>query len=140
MKFASMNRPEQQIGMEMAPMIDVVLLLIIFFMATAQFVERSLAELDLPEERGEQREDAGDRGLVINVLDDGGLMVSGQAVDLDELRGIVGTQVQQEAEPQLVQVTVRADRNAPSGQVNRIIELLQEQGVGTARFATEVPE
>ena len=45
----------RHLAVEITPMIDVVFLLIIFFMVTARFARDTRAELNLPQEKGEQR-------------------------------------------------------------------------------------
>ncbi|NCO69562.1 MAG: biopolymer transporter ExbD, partial [Acidobacteria bacterium] len=50
MRFTASQRAHLP-DLDLTAMIDVIFLLIIFFMTTAQFVERARAELDLPKER-----------------------------------------------------------------------------------------
>ncbi|MEC9372838.1 MAG: biopolymer transporter ExbD, partial [Planctomycetota bacterium] len=52
MSFAPDHRGERIPDIDITAMIDVVFLLIIFFMTTAQFVKMTRAEVDLPRETG----------------------------------------------------------------------------------------
>ena len=63
----------------MTPMIDIVFLLIIFFMVASQFAQQSRLNLNLPEEKGEQDINPQTTGLVINIRDDGAIIL-----DIDE--------------------------------------------------------
>jgi biopolymer transport protein ExbD len=140
-KFTSARRRDRGIAVDITPMIDVVFLLIIFFMTTAQFAQLTRAEVDLPQERGEQRAEAEQAGIVVNITRDGQLIVSGRTVGLSELRSIVRSEIEREPDrpAQQLKLLIRADRNAPAARLNRVVEILRPLGVGAARLATEVP-
>jgi biopolymer transport protein ExbD len=120
-------------------MIDVVFLLIIFFMTTARFAEETRAELDLPQERGEQIDVAEEAGIVVNVTADGTIMLGQDPVSIDELIGVVEAEVERLGNAQALKLMIRADRAADSAHLNRLVTRLQRVGVGAARLATEVP-
>jgi biopolymer transport protein ExbD len=142
MRFGRRIRPDRVRGLEITPMIDVVFLLIIFFMTTARFAQDTRAELDLPEERGEQREGSDEAGVIINVTADGTIVVGKREVTLSGLEQIVQEEIQraQGRDARKVKLTLRADRNLDSTRLNQIVSLLRNQGVGSARLATEIPQ
>ncbi len=76
---------------EMTPMIDIVFLLIIFFMVAAQFAQQARVHLDLPKEQGEQLKNKPKNMLVINILADGSLLVNSDEgiVSIEEIDFIV---------------------------------------------------
>jgi biopolymer transport protein ExbD len=127
--------------MDLTPMVDVVFLLIIFFMTTAQFVKVTRAEVDLPREKGEQRREAEEAGLVINLMADGRIIVAEQELGPGELEALVSRELarQPESDAASFRLLLRADRNADSTHLNRLVSRLQAQGIGAARIATEVP-
>jgi len=126
---------------ELTPMIDVVFLLIIFFMVTAQFARTTRARLDLPLERGEQLEQPDEAGLIINIRRDGTIVVADRERTLDDLASLVGERVRNQAngDPQRAKLMIRADRNAPAQALNAVVTRLESLGVGGARLATQVP-
>lgn len=141
MRLIRHHHPERVSPIELTPMIDVIFLLIIFFMATAQFAQLTRAELDLPQEIGEQDATADESGLIINIARDGEIIVNDQTLTLDELdrrvsRYISDTRSRDQREMQLI---LRADREADSARFNQVIRLLQDRGIPAARVATEVP-
>ena len=85
MKFSS--RQPEPASMQVAPMIDIVFLLLIFFIVTWQYT-RSETELSVSvptAEEGAQKNRV--RGeIIINVLSDGSLKVEGSVVNLAQLR------------------------------------------------------
>lgn len=141
MKFGGTRNRDKMLLVDITPMIDVVFLLIIFFMVAAQFARTTRAELDLPQEPGEQEQQAEEAGLVINVLADGSLIVNEQAVDLEGLVEIVNEEVQtvHQGDAKKVKLLIRSDRNNDTSRLNQILNRLEMLGVGAARLATEVP-
>jgi biopolymer transport protein ExbD len=126
---------------EITPMIDVVFLLIIFFMTTAQFARITRAEIDLPLERGEQLHTPEEEGIVINVTAGGTLIVSGDTVSLDELEQLVRDEIDRSRgrSAERVKVMIRADRRGDTRPLNGVVKRLQQMGVGGAQIGTEVP-
>ncbi len=122
-------------------MIDVVFLLIIFFMTTAQVAQLTRTEIDLPLERGEQRGTPDEAGLVINITGEGEIIVASRTIDLVELEEIVRGELSKDPQnpAHQLKLLLRADRNAAAVHLNRVVALLESMGVGTARLATEVP-
>jgi biopolymer transport protein ExbD len=119
-------------------MVDVVFLLIIFFMTTAQFSRLTRAEVDLPQERGEQQRRAEEAGLVVNVTRSGELIVSNRTVALGELQQLVQDELRSDSDEQ-PRLLIRADRQADVRHLNEVVELMTSLGFGEARLATEVP-
>jgi biopolymer transport protein ExbD len=140
-KFGWARQRRRRVTVDITPMIDVVFRLIISFMTTAQYALLTKAELDLPQEKGEQREEAEEAGLVINITREGQLIVSGRNVDLRELEEIVWMEIERDPErsAQQLKLLIRADRDASAARLNRVVEVLRPLGVGAARLATEVP-
>ncbi|MHC4220248.1 MAG: ExbD/TolR family protein [Planctomycetota bacterium] len=141
MRIGRARQRHRSIVVDITPMIDVVFLLIIFFMTTAQFALLTKTDMDLPQERGEQTKEADEAGLVVNITREGELVVSGRTVDLDELEEIVWLELERAPDrpAQQLKLLIRADRSASAARLNSVVELLSALGVGAARLATEVP-
>ena len=140
MRLGGSKRRSHQLIVELTPMIDVVFLLIIFFLTTAQFAQMTRAEVDLPLETGEQQDTPEEAGLVINIDRRGRIIIADQEVPFEGLEAIVRDETAvQSASTDSVKLLIRADRNANSDQLNDVIERLQDIGVDLARLATEVP-
>jgi biopolymer transport protein ExbD len=121
----------------MTPMIDIVFLLLIFFLTTAQLARNSRADIDLPEERGEQREQIERAGLIVNILADGSIVEGDRTISLQELEVFALSQVvAHETSGQPIRPLVRADRNAPAERLNQVFETLRRAGMRSVRLAT----
>ena len=141
MNFGRSKHPTRVPSVELTPMIDVVFLLIIFFMATAQFARLTRADVDLPIEKGEQQPIPEEAGLVINITRLGEIIIANETVSLDDLAEIVDDEIRQlpDRDPRRVKLLIRVDRLAAAGRLNEVVTRLQQRGVGVARIATEVP-
>lgn len=120
---------------DLTPMIDVILLLIIFFMLSSQFANSELRPVDLPEERGARppSESAAAR-LVVDMDRTGALSVLGEPVEAQALAERVAA-VQRESGSRHSGVVVRADRAAPAAALNRLAERLAEARVANWSIA-----
>lgn len=132
---------ERQLNLDMTPMIDIVFQLLIFFLVTAQAARITRADVDLPREKGEQNQVAEEAGLVINILQDGKIIVSDREVSVEDLDAMVKAAVKQFGGSGATgaKVTVRADRRTPSESLNIVVQRLHDIGVGAAKIATSPP-
>ena len=144
MKFHA--RPRQHIvQLELTAMIDVIFLLIIFFMTTAQFVQRARAELELPEEKGEVEATVEVPPLVINVLaEDGAPFIIGEArMDMIRVLDLIDREIArlivEGKSAGDLELTIRADRRGRSRIINELGRGLRERGVTRWRLAVQRP-
>ena len=141
MRFDRSQKRERTLAVDFTSMVDVVFLLIIFFMTTAQFARITRAELDLPKEAGEQPEQPDEAGLVINITQTGEIIVGDETFELEALRGFVEREIQAtyEGRPSDVKLMIRADRRCDTARLNAVVSMLRELNVAVTRVATEVP-
>ena len=127
---------QEETKLQMAPMIDMVFLLIIFFMTASHLSSQKNLDLDIPDARsGTVPKERPDRWTV-NILRDGSVFSGQQPVSLDELRARVAARVQ--AEPG-VKVYLRADKLTPHRQVRLVMNAMAEAGVGDFIFGVFSP-
>jgi len=116
-------REEPLFTIELTPMIDVVFLLIIFFLVATTFqrLEREIAVSVPVSETGRDGEE-GIEPVVINVLPDGDgyrIVVGGNAVDLEQLRTLLARRV---ATDPGTKALVRADGSLRHQQVVEVAD------------------
>ena len=127
---------QEETKLQMAPMIDMVFLLIIFFMTASHLSSQKNMDLDIPDARsGTVPKERPDRWTV-NILRDGSVFSGQQPVPLDELRARVAARVQ--ADPG-VKVYLRADKLTPHRQVRLVMNAMAEAGVGDFIFGVFSP-
>jgi biopolymer transport protein ExbD len=135
MKFSS--RQPEPAAMQLAPMIDIVFLLLIFFIVTWQF-SRSETELSVSvptaQEGAEPNRQRGE--IIINVLADGTIRVEGVTMDLDQLFAKLEPIAKQyENQP----VRLRGDGAGTYQRMVEVIDTCQKAGIWNISFATQRP-
>jgi biopolymer transport protein TolR len=118
-------------GINVTPLVDVVLVLLIIFMVTATYIVRASIEVDLP--RAAHGGDSVGTLLSIVVSRGGEVFLDGVALDED---GLVRATREAVARDRDARVVISADRGALHGAVVRVIDLVK--GAGATRFAIHV--
>ena len=141
MRFGRRDQAERVRAVDITSMIDVVFLLIIFFMVSARYARDTRAELDLPREQGTQEEESAEAGLIVNIMSDGTLIVGTDTLTLAELDERVRAAISRlpGRDARQLKLMIRADRNADTASMNAVIKNLRALGVGGTRLGTEVP-
>ena len=123
------------VGFNMTPMIDVVFLLIIFFLVSSHLAKQEAQlELPLPEAAtGEQPVMDGAPRLTVNVLGDGTLTLAGRRVGVEDLSKRLAEQLDREGKD--LEVRIRSDRNAPYSAVEPIMLACVRAGIWNVTFA-----
>lgn len=114
-------------ALSMAPLIDVVFLLLIFFMVATTYLdpEREL-EVDLPvAESAGASEEAPDE-IVISILSDGQLVCGGREVDEGELSVLLADAADKNRE---TPVTIRGDRRVQHENVVNVLDACGTAGL-----------
>ena len=123
--------------MQLAPMIDILLLLLSFFIISWQF-SKSETELNVSvptaQEGGEPERVRGE--IIINVLADGVIRVEGLAVDRPQLftkLSAIAKQFQNQP------VRIRGDGGVAYQRIVEVIDTCQKAGIWNISFATQRP-
>ncbi len=116
---------EESFGMDMTPMIDVVFLLLIFFMVSTVFVDfNRQMDLALPTSKSSTVDET-TKSLEIEMTADKQIFFDGKKVTLTRLENmLLGS-----APDQKKTVIIRADKNLPYGDVIKLMGILQGAGV-----------
>ena len=123
------------VGFNMTPLIDVVFLLIIFFLLSSHLARHETAlALPLPEvQTGQRVTDANRPQLTVNVLGDGGLIVASRAVALEELTGLLAERRKVHGEG--LEVRIRADRSVPYSRAEAVMLACARAGIWHVAYA-----
>ncbi|MFN5946688.1 MAG: ExbD/TolR family protein [Phycisphaerae bacterium] len=120
------------------PLIDVVMVLIVFYLIVGKLATDSAARVELPRATGAQQQD---RGLVINLaVDDKGnqtLSFDGDEMALDQLTSELILRMPELANgTQSQPVSLRADRRLSFGDVEPVVNACKAAGVTSLKLIT----
>ena len=118
----------------MTPLIDVMLVLLVIFIITAPLMTSSL-KLDLPKTEGARPSDA-PAFIALAVDAQGRFFVGDELVEKAQLSQRVREAALRDAQ---TEVQLRADQQVPYGRVAELIGLLQDAGLSRIGFVTEAP-
>ena len=111
-------------------LIDVVFLLLIFFVVTSTFLERPGIDLTLPEAGSGEIEAS---PVSVRIVADGRMFVGSLEVTPDDLSSVLETRLREE---HTTQVTLEADRSVPHGRVVTAMDAARRAGAQGLVVAT----
>ncbi|MEO8493810.1 MAG: biopolymer transporter ExbD [Planctomycetota bacterium] len=133
------HRRNSRSEMDMTPMIDIVFLLIIFFMTVTQVSKLNNEPVELPKLKG--TEDQKPSVLTINVNELGDIIVSGRTFPIGELVSLINRELRRVGDdPNLLGIVIRADQRGTSAGVNSVVSALNNLQIKRVRIAVEVPQ
>lgn len=118
---------------DLTPMIDIVFLLIVFFMTVANMQARQRVPIEVPiADEAVVPEDRSTR-VTVSLKADGTLYYGAEPIPMETLAGRVA---QSKAEVPRLKVYVRADAKVPFKEVREVFAAAAEGGVPNVIFAT----
>jgi biopolymer transport protein ExbD len=119
------------VGINVTPLVDVVLVLLIIFMVTATYIVRAAIEVDLP--RAAHGGEATGALLSVIITREGDLYLDG--VKRTEAELVEQARAAAAANPE-ARAVISADKGALHGAVVRVIDVVK--GAGISRFAINI--
>jgi biopolymer transport protein ExbD len=116
--------PRMITDINVTPLVDVMLVLLIIFMVTATYIVRQSLDVKLPE--ASTAEASTVTLLAITVDTAGQMKLNGEVVDEAAIRRFISEQRTDDAK---LEGVIAADKNVPHGKVVRILDLLRSEGV-----------
>ena len=127
---------QEEAEFEMAPMIDMVFLLLIFFMCASHMSVLQNIELDIPTaDKAVVPRDRPNR-FIINIRKDGELFSGNIPTDIAGLKDMV--KVHKEEAPDL-KVYLRADKETAHRHVKKVMAVMAEAGIDDFIFGAFIP-
>ncbi|MGA1196491.1 MAG: ExbD/TolR family protein [Candidatus Latescibacterota bacterium] len=130
------NTPRRRPAINVTSLIDVLFLLLTFFIVTTRFVDQAALKVELPEmKNADQAQQA--RKFVLNIGPDGTMVFEDKPIQESDLRtklfdlsGDIDT---------AGGLVLRADLNLSHGQVMRLYDLIRGAGIKKIAIATSEP-
>ncbi|NJB68538.1 biopolymer transport protein ExbD [Desulfobaculum xiamenense] len=131
----SRRRRGRGVELNMAPLIDMIFILLIFFLVTTNFVRESGVDVQRPTAATASVKDKA--GMVIGVTEAGSVHIAGRPVDLRLVRAHVERFL---AETPGGSVVIAADRDSRTGTVITVLDACRLAGAANVSVAARRPQ
>ena len=126
---------EEETEINMTPMLDVVFIMLIFFIVTASFVKESGIEVNRPNAATAERKERGN--ILIAITDTGQIWVDKRQVDVRAVRANIE---RLHAENPQGSVIIQADRDSKNGLLVSVMDAARMAGVFNVSIAADVDQ
>ena len=133
MRFS--EKPKRKVLINITSLIDVLFLLLIFFMISSTFLEQPGMKLELPEAKSFEVEEQ--KELILHIAPDGRIFLNERAVEIDSLLEYLTAEVERDKESPLV---LKADKQVPHGNVVEVMDIAKQAGIRKLVVATKLKE
>lgn len=116
-----------RLGAVLMPLIDLVMLLVLFFALAQGVIQQPLIELDLPEAKEAKENERPGSEPVISVTDGGVVSLNGDPVTMDALASALSSEG-------VRVVRLRGDGDVGYGVMKRVLSVLRAEGVPDVRL------
>jgi len=127
-----------EVGVNLTPLIDVVFLLLIFFMVSTTFTRETQLTLDLPEANGEPRE-VSEQQVEVLVDEQGRYRVNGQPLVDNRVRTLQAAIYKVSAGDTTLPLVIAADAQAAHQDVVRAMDAAGQMGFVHMNISTRLP-
>ena len=132
------DSPREEPDVIITPLIDIVFLLLIFFMTVTQASRIKEEQLELPQQEGSRDKETS--SLTINIRQDGQLVMLGRVLQLDRLLTLVNEELARvDNDPRRINIELRVDQRGESRAANQIARSLEQLNIKRVSFAVQVP-
>ena len=136
MKFR--RQRSEEVGVNLTPLIDVVFLLLIFFMVSTTFTRETQLSIDLPEATGVLRE-AQDKQIEILIDEAGSYRVNGKGLVDDRMRTLQAAIYKVAAGDTTLPMIITADAQSSHQSVVRAMDAAGQMGFVHLSITTRQP-
>jgi len=124
--FQRRQSESSSMGITLAPLVDVVFLLLIFFMVSTTFQVQPGLEVNLPQSSSTTEVES--EPWVITIRPEGNLYLDNEQISLSDLKETLGESDRG--------VILKADRQVPHGAVVSVLDQVKEAGIGVVDIST----
>jgi biopolymer transport protein ExbD len=137
-----LHKRKHEYGCEVniAPLIDVVFLLIIFFLTVSHITQLQVEPLSLPEaEEGQKPEDQEHSHIIVNVDKEGNILALGKKHSIDSLQQMLLNE-KGRSDRDDVSILLRGDRATSWKKISEIMQICAINGISQISVAVTEPD
>ena len=129
--MARRNRPEEKEEINMTPMLDIVFIMLIFFIVTATFVKET--GIDVTKPPAEMAQKKAQANILVAISSDGEIWVEGREIELGAVQSVL---IRLFAENPKGSLSIQADEDAPGYHVVNVVEAAKTAGIPEIALST----
>ena len=133
MRFRRHATESDETGIDLAPMLDFIMNLLIFFIITAAVVKESGVEVNRPDASTATKQDSAN--IMVAIDSSGDIWINRRRVDVDSVRANIE---RLRAENPQGGVVIQADESSKNGILVRVMDAAREAGVDNVSLAARV--
>jgi biopolymer transport protein ExbD len=130
--MARKNRVEEDAEIDMTPMLDIVFIMLIFFIVTTVFVKEAGIEVNKP--GASQSIMPKNANIFIAITEDGDVWMDKRQIDVDSVRANLERLMAEQPSDVLI---IQADKNTEHGVVIDVMDQIKAAGIDRISIATE---
>lgn len=132
-KFAR-QKEEDGADIDLTPMLDVVFIMLIFFIVVASFLKEAGIEVNRPDANQPPPDDPDSKSILVRIESDDQIWMENRRVDIRAVRANVQRLLASDPEQPM---TIKVVKGATAGVVVDVADAGREAGVGAINWASE---
>ena len=124
------DQGNEEADINLTPMLDIVFIMLIFFVVTTSFVKESGIEVNRPTAQTAQRREHGN--ILIAISPNGEIWIDKHAVDIRAVRAVVERLISENPEGAVV---IQGDREAQIGLLVQVMDQVRKAGITNVSIA-----
>ena len=129
------KREDDEAEINLTPMLDVVFIMLIFFIVTASFVKEAGIDVNRPDAATAEKKERGN--ILVAITENGQIWIDKRQVDPRALRANIE---RLHAENPQGAVVIQADKNSKNGQLVEVMDAARLAGVFNVSIAAEISD
>lgn len=130
-RYFNSQSDEQEQNVDLTPLIDMVFILLIFFIVTTVFVKDKAMDIDRPSQASEGK--VSRSSLLIVITANGQIRAGGESISINSLRTWVTNRLRSKDSP----VVILADKKTAVEKLTEVMDECKLAGAGKISLATE---
>lgn len=122
---ANMDDDDEITGINVTPLVDIMLVLLIIFMVASNYIVKEAIEVNLPKAATGEEVNNEQKSIALILKKDGRLFLNGELSNEEK----VGEASKVLAKEKNAQAMIAADRGVPHGEVVKLIDLIRVNGL-----------
>ena len=132
MRLSRTPKPRDEAHVDLTPMMDIVFIMLIFFIVSSSFVTESGVEVNRPEAENASAQD--NQAILVAITSSNEIYIRGRFVDIERLKAVL---MQMTLDKPSASLLIQADKRAFNGTVVEVMDAAKGAGIGSIALATE---